>query len=102
MRTALLLCALKISGWIFILWMRFDATIIAAATTSEGQDEINTNLPTGDRSQKIFSSLNLPSRFHGTTFILGIFNSSCSRYLLRPRSELKYAAVTFLESSART
>lgn len=51
---------------------------------------------------KIFSSLNLPNRFHVATFILGVFNTSCSRCLLRSSSELKYAAVTFLESSART
>lgn len=51
---------------------------------------------------KIFSSLNLPNRFHVATFTLGVFNTSCSRCLLRWSSELKYAAVTFLESSART
>lgn len=41
---------------------------------------------------KIFSSLNFPKCFHVTTFILGIFNTSCSRCLLRSSSELKYAA----------
>lgn len=63
----------------------------------------NTHQPAHDwQKLKIFSSLNLPNRFHVATFILGVFNTSCSRCLLGWSSELRYAAVTFLESSART